>query len=73
LVDDEMQVGEIEPDADGLPLGIVQVVTEEDALPLVQKTRVQVQLPVGQLQPVERLALTHRQQPVRQRRTEPQG
>ena len=72
LVDDEMEVGEIEADADGLPLGVVEVAAQEDALPLVQKTRMQIQLTVGQLQSVERLPLTHRQQPVRQRRPEPQ-
>ena len=66
FVDDEMEMGEIEADADRLPLGVVEVGAQENALPLVEQTRVQVELAVGQLEPVESLSLSHRQQSVGQ-------
>ena len=57
-----MEVSEIEPDADRLPLGVVEVGPEEDALPFVEQTRVEVQLAVQEFQSVVGLALSDRQQ-----------
>ena len=67
-----MEVRQVEADADRLPLGVVEVRSEEDPLPLVEQTRVQIQLAVGQFQAVKGLALTDGQESVGQRRAESQ-
>lgn len=70
LIDHEMQMSEIEADSNGLPVGIVQLGAQKHAFPLVEEARVQVELPVGQLEPVVRLALADGEQSVRQGRSE---
>lgn len=65
-----MQVGEIEADADRLPLGVVEIRAQEDALPFVEETRVEIELAVEQFQPVVGLPLSDGQESFGQRGAE---
>lgn len=70
LINGQMEMSEIKPDANRLPFGVVEIGTEEDAFPLVQQTRMQIQLSVEQFETVVRLPLSDGQQSFGQRRAE---
>ena len=62
LIHGQMEMGEIETDADRLPFGVVEIGPEENSFPFVQKTRMQIQLSIEQFQTVIRLTLSDGQQ-----------
>lgn len=60
----------VDSDEDLLPVRVVESAPDEDAVPLVQDARVEIELASGQLEHVVGRALAHRQKDVRQSRPE---
>ena len=70
LVSRENKMRRVDRHKDLLPIRVIQPTADEHTIPLVQQTRVQIQFAAHELKHIVGRTLTHRQESVRQSRSE---